>query len=287
LQAEVQALCRARSPLTDDAELAARADAIIATGPWLDGPAQLDIYRRQYWLRHEDALSEDHPGLRRVLGDEAFVALMHDFFAKEAPRRRSLRDVADGLEAFLASWPGLEAGSAELAADMLSYELALVQLFDAPSAPTLEADAIAGRPPEALTGARLVLSPLVRRLSLRYPVQRWLHESGDQAAEPRLSAAPRIEEDEPSGATLELVVFRRGLTLSTETLSSTQAALLDALGSGVTIAEACVRAAEGLAATQLAELSCELPRWLEAWTRAGFFSEISLPSSTPSEELPS
>lgn len=273
LQAEVQALCRARDPLTEDAELSARAGAITRGGPRLDGPAQLDIYRRQYWLRHEDALAEDHPGLRRVLGEEAFHALMHDFFAWRAPRARSLADVAEGLEGFLPTWSGLDAGLATLAADMLSYELVLVDLFDAPSAPTLDGGALAGCAPELLTSARLVRSPLVRRLSLRHPVQRLTGDaSGDSAAHCELATEP-----------VELVVFRSGLSLSTEELSRAQASLLDALGAGETILEACARAAEGLAPTELAELGSGLRRWLEDWTRAGFFSKLVLDAA----EVPS
>lgn len=267
LEAEVQELCRERRALGEDAALAARAEALVGRGPRLDGPAQLDIYRRQYWLRHEDTLAEDHPGLARVLGDEAFHALMHDFFAWRAPRRRSLRDVAEGLEAFLPSWPGLEPAVATLAADMLSYELMLVELFDAEDAPALDAGALADCPPERLTEAKLALSALVRRLSLRHRVQHLRTGSGAEPEQIALAGAGPVE----------LVVHRQGHTLSTEELDRTQAALLDALAAGATIHEACARAAEGLEQAELVRLASELPRWIERWTRAGYFSKLSVP----------
>ena len=267
LQAEVQELCRARGSLEGDAELAARAEAIVGRGPRLDGPAQLDIYRRQYWLRHEEALAEDHPSLRRVLGDEAFHALMHDFFAWRAPRRRSLRDVAEGLEDFLPAWPGLDPAVATLAADTLSYELVLVELFDARDVPALDAGALAGCPPEELTEAKLGISPLLRRLSLRHRVWHGAERPGDEPSERR----------EAGSGPVELVVCRQGFALSTEELSGAQAALLDALAEGATIAEACARVAEGLEPEQLGRLGAELGRWLEGWTRAGYFSKLSVP----------
>jgi hypothetical protein len=54
---------------------------------------QVDIYRRQFWLRHEDCLAEDFPALRAILGEPLWEAFVRDYLTEIPPTAPNLRDL--------------------------------------------------------------------------------------------------------------------------------------------------------------------------------------------------
>ncbi len=63
---------RAQAP--DGRPMAAVAAGFIAPNSLLTPFERLEIYNRQYWYRVLDALAEDFPALRAVVGSQAFQA---------------------------------------------------------------------------------------------------------------------------------------------------------------------------------------------------------------------
>src|SRR5689334_5181237 len=60
----------------------------------------VEIYRRQYWLRHIDALADDYPGVAHLVGEEAFDAFLRAYLLAHPPRHKSLRDLGCDIVTF-------------------------------------------------------------------------------------------------------------------------------------------------------------------------------------------
>ena len=69
---------RRERPLAGDAALERRCAEHVTGNERLTPAEQVDIYRRQYWLRHVDSLVEDYPGLSSLIGEEAFDAFIQE-----------------------------------------------------------------------------------------------------------------------------------------------------------------------------------------------------------------
>src|SRR5215203_493026 len=77
---------RQASAVTDDAEQLALFAKHVAGNDRLTPAEQVDIYRRQFWLRHEEVLEEDYPGLAAMLGSGPFSDLAVAFLGAHPPR---------------------------------------------------------------------------------------------------------------------------------------------------------------------------------------------------------
>ena len=85
VMAFVARAARAEASVADDPRGVAEARRHVAGNARLTPEAQVDIYRRQFWLRHVDSLRDDYPGLVHVLGDDAFEAFARAYLATHAP----------------------------------------------------------------------------------------------------------------------------------------------------------------------------------------------------------
>ncbi len=257
-------------PLADDPDLA-RACADVAAGNDRLTPAeQVDIYRRQFWLRHEDSLREDFPGLAYVLGDALFEDLVRDYLRAHPPSSASLRDLGHAMSAFLAVHTALPAERADLARAMARYELAFIDVFDLAEPPPLDSARLAALRPEDWERAVLVLSPVVQRLTLSHPVH-------------HLRKAVRTGETPPLPAPGEVHValFRKDLVVHFEELEPAQQALLDALDAGAPLAAACARVADGKTEEEAGALAASIGTWFSRWASWGFIAEVRVPAAGP------
>src|SRR5690349_19816708 len=80
------------SPMPDDPALAASASAVVTGNDRLSPAEQVDIYRRQFWLRHCGVLLEDFPGLAHLLGEGGFDGFCRGYLAAHPPASQSFRD---------------------------------------------------------------------------------------------------------------------------------------------------------------------------------------------------
>lgn len=243
-QRTLAALLRRGSSIADDAEASA-----LATGnARLTGAAQVEIYRKQFFLRHVDALREDFGAVAHLLGAEAFEALARAYLATHPPRTFSLRDLGAELPAFIGE---------PRARDLARVEWAFVEAFDAPSLPALDASDLATVTEAEWPALRLALQPCVRLLSIAYPAH-------DYRASVRRSEAP----PPPAPRASFVAIYRGPDSLHGLDLTPAAYALLAQLAAGTPLGEAC----ELASCVSPADFAVDLAGWFRQWTTLGLLS---------------
>ena len=161
-------------PLTPDEDMRTHAPdgrpmaevvaAFIAPNSRLTPFERLEIYNRQYWYRVLDALAEDFPALRAVVGSRAFKQLSIDYLTAHPSCSFSLRNLGSKLVEWLAAHPQYAGRRQRLALDVVRIEWAFIEAFDNAERTPLTLDQIAtldGRSP-------LGLQPHLQLLALDY-----------------------------------------------------------------------------------------------------------------------
>jgi len=243
-QQALAALLQRRSSIADDAD----ANAIATGNGRLEGGAQVEIYREQFFLRHVDALREDFGSLAHFLGPEAFASLARDYLAAHPPRSFSLRDLGQGLPPFVTD--------ARLR-DLAHVEWAFVEAFDAGSLPALAASDLTSLGEAAWASLRIPLQPSVKLLALAYPAHEYRAAVRRSETPPPLTPRPTF-----------LAIYRGPQSLHSLALEPAAHALLTQLAALTPVGEACEAAAR-MAPSAFAELG----GWFRQWTSLGFFAK--------------
>jgi hypothetical protein len=153
-----------RSHAPDGRPMSEVAERFIAPNTRLTPFERLEIYNRQYWFRVLNALAEDFPALRAVVGARAFEKLSIEYLTVHPSRSFSLRNLGSKLAAWLASHPQWAGRRQRLALDVVKIEWAFVEAFDNSERTPLTLDQIATLD----GGSRLGLQPHLQLLSLDY-----------------------------------------------------------------------------------------------------------------------
>jgi hypothetical protein len=124
----------------------------------------LHVYQSGYRLRLEGFFHEDHPGLRALLGDEPFDALIRAFIDANPPRDRNARWYTTGLPDYMAADPRWR--DDRRAVSMALFERAMVDAFDASDAAALTVQALAAFAPEESPGLVFAFHPSLYLLEL-------------------------------------------------------------------------------------------------------------------------
>lgn len=106
----------------------------------------LDVYQTGYRIRLADFVSQDHPGLRAILGDETFEALVDDYIDWRPSREPNARFFTTRLPDFMrenSPWR-----DDARAVSMALFERATVDAFDAADETSLAVQALADFTPE-------------------------------------------------------------------------------------------------------------------------------------------
>lgn len=281
LQSFLAGAFRREQPIADDPEVAATARVHVAGNDRLTPVQQADIYREQFWSRHFDALAEDYPGLAALVGARAFDDFVTAYLTACPPRHPSLRDLGDRIVAFAESWQGFAPvtmggdppsppAHRAAAIEMVRYENALVDVFDGPEPPALDAAKLASVPEDAWDRARVVLAPLVVRMRLAYPVHTFriaARAAADAGDPPPPAPAPR---------SVCLALYRRDLVVTYEELDPVAFALLEALAEGDPLPRACERAGAGLDDDATAELGAKVGVWFQRWAALRWIVDVAL-----------
>jgi hypothetical protein len=146
----------------DGREMHAVAETFIAPNNRLTAFERLELYNRQYWYRLLDALADDFPALRAVLGPKRFEALSIAYLQVYPSRSFSLRNLGSSLIDWMAEHPENSGRRHRLALDVARLEWAFVEAFDNAENKPLTSDQIRGLSAES----RLGLQPHVRLLAL-------------------------------------------------------------------------------------------------------------------------
>jgi hypothetical protein len=262
LQAQMAQALRRRHALAKDAAATAFAEAAISGNDRLSPVEQLEIYRVQFWLRHTSSLVEDFPGLGGVIGQAAWERLVEEYLVAHPPTHASLGELGKALPEFMESATWLD--HHDLCVDMARLEVCYLEAFDAADVAPLDPEKLASIPAEAWESARIVVSPSLRLLSVRYPVANLRRA---------LRKSPDAEVSIPDPAPQKLAVFRRGLELFDLAVSDGAFALLTALAEGEPLGPACVTAAT-LVPQQASELETRIGEWFRDWTVQTLITDV-------------
>lgn len=269
LQGFLASALRREEEIADDASVSATARKYVAGNDRVPPEEQADIYRRQFWLRHHEALSQDYQGFIKLVGDEVFDALLHAYLNAYPPRTPSLRDLGAALVPFAERWDGFPAELRGPALDLLRYEHAFIDLFDGAEPPPLDPQKLASLPEDAWERARIVLHPLLARLRLEYPVHRYrlavFFGESDTPPPP------------PERAPVCLALYRRDFGIHFEELEPTAFALLEALAAGEPLVSACDRLAATLDEAAAEALQNDVGTWFQRWTALRWIVDVVLP----------
>lgn len=153
-----------RAYAADGRAMATIAASFVAPNSQLSPFERLEIYSRQYWYRVLDALAEDYPVLRAVVGSKAFAQLSIDYLTAHPSRSFSLRNLGSKLGDWLAGHPKYAGRRQRLALDVVRIEWAFVEAFDNAERTPLTLDQIATLD----GGSMLGLQPHLRLLALDY-----------------------------------------------------------------------------------------------------------------------
>jgi hypothetical protein len=146
----------------DGRDMHAVAETFIAPNKQLSAFDRLELYNRQYWYRLLDALAEDFPALRAVLGPKRFEALSIAYLGAHPSRSFSLRNLGSSVVEWMGQHPQHSGRRHRLALDVARIEWAFVEAFDNAQNKPLSMDQI-----RALSGdSHLTLQPHVRLLAL-------------------------------------------------------------------------------------------------------------------------
>jgi hypothetical protein len=252
-------------------------EAVIRRSRNLTAAERIGIYANAYYARLLECVGECFPVLKAAVGEEVFSGFAFEYLQRYPSRSYTLDRLGENFPRFLEETrpgpedggpPPGEVGWPDFLIDLAFLEWTLAKVFDGPGTEgqtLLTPEALQSFPAERFAGARLVPVPCLRLVSSRYPVNAYF------------TAARQGEEGEeipiPDPAPEYTAITRRDFVVRRYSLSFPQHALLAALQSGATVAEALAAAAavSDLDDDALAEA---LREWFRVFTAEGFFQAI-------------
>lgn len=260
------------------------AESFIRPNDRLTSFERLEIYNRVYWFRVLDCLYDDYPGLRAVLGDQKFMNLITAYLAKYPSVSFTLRNLGSRLERFIREEPKWATPHWAVALDMIRFEWAQVVAFDDPAKPGITPDDILDARSEKL---RLGLQPYLSLLQLDYAVDEFLiavrksesdvlrnEASNIVEAMPKASRRSKRNIRLPRRRRIHLAVHRFDNMLYYKRLTPEAFAILNALGNGKTVANACAIALAGSKRKRL-NWPAQIKDWFNDWSSLGWFCRTS------------
>jgi hypothetical protein len=257
------ALLRRRRALPRDAAIVEQARQHVRGNDRMSPVEQLEIYREQFWLRHTASLLEDFPGLAGILGQEEWERLVEGYLEEAALSSFSLRDLGDGLAAYVERSESVP--HRDLCTDMARLEWAYIEIFDATDTAPLDGAKLGSIPEDAWPEARIVFSPAIELLQVRYAVadlRRKLREATD---EPVPIPEPQRQ---------NLVLYRGAdKNLFHTAVSDLAFRLIEALRSGTPLGRASELAAERVP-SEAATMESDVGEWFLDWGRRGWIVDV-------------
>ncbi len=226
------------------------ADALLSTAKPVPGcvkgalrgqaERRFAVYRNTVVASLIEALAARFPVVKRLVGDEFFRAMAHDYVAQDPPRSPLLFQYGEGFAAFIESFA--PAAPLPYLADVARLEYLRGRAYHAADAKPLEAGAFAALDGGRLAEFRVRLHPSVFILSSAYPViSIW---AANQAA--------TVTPFSPRGKEAALIA-RPFIEVETRRLAPGTDVFLACLKSGSTLGEAVEAGAAASAAFSPAE----------------------------------
>lgn len=211
--------------------------ALVKPNSRLSSFERLEIYQRSYWSRVLDALGEDFPGVRALLGAKRFDRLRRMYLADCPSESFTMRDLGKHLTAWMERNQALAGANYGIALDMAKLEWAQVESFDAAEREPLSPDDVAALTPES----RLRLQPHLHLIEVRHEVDALLiavrQAITRKGSDPRGITQRRIA-SALSSTPVYLAIHRFELVVHYKRLDAEMFRLMTALAKGECIADA-------------------------------------------------
>lgn len=226
------------------------------------------IYAEAYFLRLTEALTNDYPVLRRLIGETSFTNMAQNYALTWPSRHFSIRW-------FGAQLPGFLRITSPFAAEPYLSELAMFEwlmgeAFDAACAPVIGVKEMAAIPAHDWPALILDFHPSVRRLTANHDVVALWQ---GRAAETDSLA------DGPIRGFQQIVIWRRGLDVYFRSLAPGEALALDVLSGGGSFAAACGQFSTAVG--DGGEPAVMIVGWLRQWLTEGLVTGISRDNANP------
>lgn len=231
---------------------------------------RLQIYSRSYWFRLIDCIYDDSPGLRALLGEEKFSALVRAYLAKYPSRSFTLRNLASRLADFIHEEPTWTRPYAALAHAIARFEWAQTVAFDGEARPVITPEELAETP---ATKMRLGLQPYLSLIAAEWPVDDYvlavkkrdaMRSEASNTIDRAPSAASKKQVPLPRRAKTFIVVHRYHHTLNYKRVEPPAFRILIALAAGRTLVQAVAAAGPRVKADRVRE-------WFATWMELGWF----------------
>ncbi|MGC2744255.1 MAG: DNA-binding domain-containing protein [Candidatus Angelobacter sp.] len=276
-----------RQPLTEDERMREQtldgrstkeiAEEIVKPNDRLTSVERLEIYNRVYWFRLLSSLADDFPGLREVIGQEAFDKVLLSYLTEMPSVSYTLRDLGSRLESWLRAHPDLISSNERMALDMVRLEWADIEAFDAAEYPVLSQAELASLGEDPV----FHLQPYLQLLDLAYPVDELLlkvRETEDPETDissnvvmmDHSDSAPRKQLPLPKGKKVFLAVHRQENMVYFKRLKPEGFALLRALQQGQPLSQA-IETSVNWSGKKLERVMEQLHDWFANWSQLGWF----------------
>jgi hypothetical protein len=283
-----------RRPLTRDYEMRTetedgesvsdRVASYVKPNNLLSSFERLEIYNRQYWFRLIDAVTDDYPALRAVLGERRFNALIPAYLEENPSTSFTLRDLGAKLPEWLVGRRDLAGKKHGLAVDVARLEWAYVDAFDAAHRPALGEGGASALSPESI----LHLQPHIQLLELRYPVDELVlmvrKETPEIDIVSNAVAAPRTRQrlklPEMRRSQIYLVVHRFDDMIYYRRIDREAFSLLRAIRNGLPLASALSEAFVGSSYSPEKQ-TAKIQEYFAHASQLGWFCETAPGSSDP------
>ncbi len=238
-------------------------EAILLPSATLSAAQRLGVYSEQYILRLLDVVSNEHPGVKRLMGDDAFKELSLDYIDRYPPYGYSLDDLCHAMPYYLKHI--CEREDAALLHQMARFENALSTAYHSHRVGTVTAEDLSQIPQEIWPVLRFRPGPSLHIMAFDFNVIDILDAHKEGTPLPDLGPTPTW------GA-----VWRHNHKVWHQRISRPRYEALLALTSGETVTSALERASDVWEGDE-EELAATVFQWFSEWIEEEFFCSIVLP----------
>jgi hypothetical protein len=252
--------------------------ALVKPNSRLSSAERLEIYNRSYWSRVLDALGEDFPGVRAVVGAKRFEHIRRRYLDDCPSESFTMRNLGKRFAAWMERNRSLVGANYKIALDMARLEWAEIESFDASECERLSLAEMAALTPTST----LRLQPHLRSMDAGYEVDSLLLEVRDsikrRGGVPRAIPQKRIARAQCNACPIFLAIHRHELVVHYKRLDAEMFRLLQTLGQGATISDAIEFAYADSALTP-EQCRQHVQDSFALFATLGWFCNTSLPNS--------
>lgn len=226
----------------------------------LNSDNRLAVYRNAYRSRLVEALANDYPALSYVMGEDGFRDLSLAYLKAYPSTNYSLRWFGKQLPRFLDRPEPYD--SERCLCDLVNFEWALVDAFDAKDIVALTTEDMTKVPPDVWPQLRLSLHPSVSRVTCSWNcLAMWLSMKNKAA----------IPTPQPLDTVVTYLIWRKGLKTLYRSLGADETDALNRVSQGTDFAGLCTGLTQWVPTEQTALRAASL---LKTWLNEGLVTNL-------------